>query len=77
MLSKEVQKAADIIKTAVNKKAKNVTYMNAYRGIINEFIKDISDEDSFQLVIPFVKRLKQLNDQSVVEWELDDNNRLQ
>jgi hypothetical protein len=70
-------KAADIIKTAANKKAKIVTYMNAYRGIINEINKDISDEDSFQLVIPFLKRLKQLNDESVVEWELDDDNRLQ
>jgi hypothetical protein len=70
-------KLDDVTKTAANKKAETENYMNAYRGIKNEINKDILDEDIFQLVINSLQRLKDLKNQSFIEWEVDDNSRMQ
>jgi hypothetical protein len=64
----------DVMKAAGTTKGINASYMDSYRAIAqDEKYKKFNDHESFQLVIPYLKKLKKNNPGSHIAFKCNDN----
>jgi hypothetical protein len=65
--------AKDVMVTAGNYHAFEATYKQAYRAMQSVSKSKIEDDvSSFQLIIPYLERFKELNEGSTVDYEIDE-----
>ena len=70
--------AKDIVVTAGNYHSLETTYKQAHRAMEGVLRKKLEDDvSSFQLIVPYLQKFRDLNDGATVEHEVDEDGRVQ